>query len=75
MSTLLLRTTNRQPALKTPGVTVILVWMPLNKKLVLVAQMKIQLILSVIINLCRDFRKNFTSGACANINVTLHDFD
>ena len=37
---------------KTPNATVILVRMALNKKLVLVAQMKIQLILSMIINLC-----------------------
>ena len=44
--------TYRQPALKTPSATVILVWMALSKKLVLVAQMKIQLMLSVIINMC-----------------------
>ena len=60
---------------KTPSATVILVRMALNKKLVLVAQMKIQLILSMIINLCWDFRRNFTWKVYANINVTFHRFD
>ena len=75
VSTILLRTTYRQPALKTPSTTAILEWMSLNRKLVLVAQMKIQLIFSVLINLCWEFWKNFTIHSCANINVTLHRFD
>ena len=44
VSTILLRTTYRQPALKTPSTTASLEWMSLNRKLVLVTQMKIQLI-------------------------------
>ena len=62
-------------AKKTPGTNVIREWMSLNRKLVLVAQMKIQLIFSVLINLCWEFWKNFTLHLCANINVTSHRFE